>query len=193
MQNITLPSTLTTIGDDPFLHTKVEYLFLPKNVQNLFTESSFDRMTSLVHFEVDEQNPYFCSIDGILFSKNKTILVHFPAAKNLSIYTIPTSVTIVGYGGFCRLKYLNYVIVPDTVIEFKGANFYSSDIQCIDVFRYRGQPKLIFGGWSFRESTFQESNITYIYSSMICRTIYMFNYNNYRLYDFIFLFIIFDT
>lgn len=33
-------------------------------------------------FSVDENNPYFCAEDGILYSKDKTKLLYFPCAKN---------------------------------------------------------------------------------------------------------------
>lgn len=40
-------------------------------------------------YSVDENNPYFSSFEGVLFSKNKTKIISYPRNKNESTFTIP--------------------------------------------------------------------------------------------------------
>lgn len=66
--NISLPASLTTIKNEGFfLSSYMQHLFLPKNVQN-FDGTPFD-LSPIAEFEVDKENKYFCSLDGVIFTK----------------------------------------------------------------------------------------------------------------------------
>ena len=51
-------------------------------------------------FTVDENNPNFTSVDGVLFNKDKTKLIAYPINKTDKTYTIPDSVTEIVSGAF---------------------------------------------------------------------------------------------
>ena len=63
-------------------------------------EGAFCHCRSLTSINVDSNNPYFASIDGVLFNKGKTILIKYPEGKEQNSYTIPVSVTEIGEGAF---------------------------------------------------------------------------------------------
>ena len=103
--------------------------------------------SSLLSILVDDENPYYQSIGGDLYTKDgKTLLryaigkteMHFeiPAtvvtvaddafngASLLSSVTIPDSVTAIGYGAFTACTSLNSIAIPGTVESVGDSAFY---------------------------------------------------------------------
>ena len=72
-----------------------EKLVIPKEIERI--DCNFCYCTKLKEISVDENNNSYSSEDGILFNKDKTILLYYPANKDGESYTIPTNVTMIGY------------------------------------------------------------------------------------------------
>ena len=62
-----------------------------------FTASAFAGCTSLTAISVDPMNPFYSSVDGVLFSKDETELIRYPAGKR-GHYSIPEGVQDIGIG-----------------------------------------------------------------------------------------------
>lgn len=58
-------------------------------------KSNFDEESLLESINVDEENQYYSSEDGILFSKDKTEIVCYPPAKKGTTYEIPETVKVI--------------------------------------------------------------------------------------------------
>lgn len=75
---------------------------------------------SVEYFEVAEDNPVFCSVDGIIYNKQKTEIVWVPKGIK-GVVTLPDTVTRLSnvsmYGGtvFSGCKNLEGLIIPDSV------------------------------------------------------------------------------
>ena len=48
---------------------------------------------------VDTNNLFYSSVNGVFFNWSQTMLIQYPAG-NVSFYTIPNSVTSIGYNAF---------------------------------------------------------------------------------------------
>jgi hypothetical protein len=70
---------------------------------------------ALESIEVDEDNPWFCSVDGVMYTKTMTDLVCFPANSKLSTYTVPDGVKSIYEDAFAFNKNLISVTLPNTV------------------------------------------------------------------------------
>ena len=66
---------------------------------------------------VDNNNQFYCSIDGVLFDKNVIQLIGYPRNKNNIIYDIPDSVTSIGDYAFSYCTRLTSITIPDSVIS----------------------------------------------------------------------------
>jgi hypothetical protein len=66
---------------------------------------------------VSENNPYYSSIDGVLFNKDITELIKFPLGKTDYYYAIPDTVTYLHEYSFSGAILLTQVLIPDSVIE----------------------------------------------------------------------------
>ena len=92
-----IPETVTSI-DYGFLEDieGCEILNIHKNVSSI-NEQAFLNSKTLKEINVDEQNNYFKSVNGILFNKSCTKLLKYPTQKIVDENLIPDSVTSYAY------------------------------------------------------------------------------------------------
>ena len=84
-------------------------------VKEVYTDMLFlSKYHAVKSIIVAEDNPYFTSIDGVLFSKDKTELVAYPPAKT-GAYIVPKSVRVIGDGAFIGCSGLSSLIIQDGV------------------------------------------------------------------------------
>ena len=58
-------------------------------------------------FEVDDTNSQYTSVDGVLFSKDKTTLIAYPVLCKEDEYTVPDSVSVIGKNAFANASLKN--------------------------------------------------------------------------------------
>ena len=98
LQSLPLFEGLQTIGGNAFgLCTSVSEIKLPASCAS-FSPNAF-KITGVTAFSVDEDNPYFCCEDGVIYSKDKTNLISFPPARSGS-FSIPEGIVTVGEHAF---------------------------------------------------------------------------------------------
>ena len=115
--------TVTSINSVVFgSNNSTKKIIIPKTVKNTdfgslegFTSHPFSGCLSLESIEVEEGNPAICSVDGVLFNKDKTTLIGFPSASPRELYTVPDGVKSAANGAFINNKYLKKVILPSSM------------------------------------------------------------------------------
>ena len=114
LSSITIPNNVTSIGGYAFYFcTSLTSITIPNSVTSI-KNGAFNYCTSLTAIQVDPGNPYYSSLDGVLFDKTKAELIQFPGGKT-GAYTIPNSVASIGDMAFCGCSSL-------TAIEADPAN-----------------------------------------------------------------------
>lgn len=78
---------------------KVDTVYIPKNIKDFWVccvqnpeADEPDRLISLRHIEVDKNNPYICSKDGVLYSKDMKEMKLYPDRNSMTVYKMPNSV-----------------------------------------------------------------------------------------------------
>ena len=96
---------------------------IPKSVRYM----SVDTFSSsyITQINVDANNPYFTSINGVLFNKAKTELIKYPVNNESESYVVPSSVTKIGPNAFYSARNLVSVTVPDSVTTIGPSAFES--------------------------------------------------------------------
>ncbi|GIT38148.1 MAG: hypothetical protein Ct9H300mP7_0690 [Verrucomicrobiota bacterium] len=113
---------VTSIGDWAFYEcTKLTRVTIPDSVTGI-GYAAFSKCGSLKSIDVGEGNTEYSSGDGVLFDKNKTVLIHFPAGKG-GHYTIPDGVTSIGDHAFIQCARLTSVTIPDSVTSIGALAF----------------------------------------------------------------------
>ncbi len=119
-KNVVIPAELggykvTTIDILTFYMDKALTVELPATVNSL-NGQAFNEMNSTVNsITVAEDSPYYSSVDGVLYNKDKTALVCYPAGKSDQIYTVLDGVELIEYYGFSSSLKLKEIVLPDSL------------------------------------------------------------------------------
>ncbi len=141
--NTTIPDSVTSIGSEAFCHTKITAV-TAKNLQKIGTEAfsgcdsltkvtlpktliefgpgAFDVCSALSSIEIDADNPNFCAVDGVVFTKDKSELVEVLSSRT-GDYAVPSSVKVIRDYAFAHSK-LSNVFVPDSVEKLGSIVFF---------------------------------------------------------------------
>ena len=127
LTEISIPSSITTIGYGAFYWcASLTEISIPNSVTTI-GERAFSGCYNLISFNVDKNNSNYCDIGGVLFSKDKTILIAYPSKKSDSVYTLPDGVTSIGDYAFYGCDNLTEINIPDSVASIGDYAFYLCD------------------------------------------------------------------
>jgi uncharacterized repeat protein (TIGR02543 family) len=115
LTSISIPPTVTFIGIRAFKGaTSLTRISIPPSVTSI-GRKAFQNATALTGLTVDAANPNYSSADGVLFSKDSSILIAYPAGKTGTSFTIPSSVTGIEDMAFQDATSLTSVTIPSSV------------------------------------------------------------------------------
>ena len=89
----------------------VKTVTIPQTVKSIKVENC----PNITSFVVDGNNPYLCSIDGVVYNKNITVLLCYPANKPETSFETPVSVTEIASFAFDRSHNLEHISLPGVV------------------------------------------------------------------------------
>lgn len=115
LKNVNVSQNLETISRCAFEKSGLEEITIPKSVVKIDSQA-FNNCKNLASIKVDSENKnYFSDSDGILFSKDKTLLIQYPAGRKNTEYTVSESVETIGEYAFGGAEYLEQITLPDNV------------------------------------------------------------------------------
>lgn len=102
--NIFIPDSIVTIDGNPFVNWK-----------------------ALKSITVSDNHPYFTTIDGVLYSHDKQILLSYPAKHAGEDFIVPSHVTKINKEAFSGAGLLTQVILPEGLKEIGDNAFFGLD------------------------------------------------------------------
>jgi len=125
LEKITVVSANTVFSSlDGILYNKSQTLLriVPQKLSGEITippgitglDNAFKGRTGLARINITQPNSKYSSVDGVLFDKDKKLLIQYPAKHAGTAYTIPSGVEIIGAYSFEGCTGLTSVTIPNS-------------------------------------------------------------------------------
>ncbi len=129
LKEIKIPASVTSLEPDANSYTGISngdgtFTIIPNYNQNDFGGTVFGNCTNLESITVDENNKMYSSDEnGVLFNKDKTVLIKYPIGNKSTSYEIPDGVTIISRAAFEGCSNLEEIIIPEGVTSISNHAF----------------------------------------------------------------------
>jgi len=129
--SIILPNSLTSISSNSFNYSLVSTLYIGSGLSDYYIDSLIVDNDKLISYEVNEDNNWLYSEDGILYSKDKAILYDYPTCKNDDKFEISKSTNMLYKRAFDKTM-VKSVFIPNSITSI-GFCCFSESESLIDV------------------------------------------------------------
>ena len=117
---------------------------IPARAQEFLDLSIFSGCSALQNIYVDEENPYYSSLDGVLCNKIGDTILYCPTGRT-GVYTVPAGVTTIGVDAFNACVNLTELVIPNFVTTIEEGAFSSCSGLVTVTFEGGGNSELIIG------------------------------------------------
>ncbi|MDR1602695.1 MAG: leucine-rich repeat protein [Tannerella sp.] len=111
LTSVNISAGVESIGEGAFSGSGLTSVNIPASVTDIGA-LAFTNCSNLTSITVDGANAHYSADGGVLFNKNKTVLVQYPTGASATAYTIPNSVTDIGAWAFSNCSNLSSITFP---------------------------------------------------------------------------------
>lgn len=123
LTSIILPNSLITIGEMAFNYCAcLKQINIPSSVTSI-SNDAFLYCNSLIKITVDDNNTSYYSEDGVLYSKDKTKMIRYPAGKENDKFVIPSNVNVIEKFALLGCENLTTVTIPNSISNIDTSAF----------------------------------------------------------------------
>ncbi len=120
--NIRIPDSIVKIGRYAFLGCfNLEYARIPRSVVSI-GYGVFAQCERLKNIYIDQANEMYCTVDGVLFNKDKSVLVCVPSGRE-GAFSVPNSVLRIEKCAFQGCRNLANIEMTKSVISIASGAF----------------------------------------------------------------------
>ena len=135
----------------------LESLYIPNSVEEF--ETNIMHCYNFKEFIVEDDNPNFAVKDGVLYSKDMTVLIYCPNGIRTKKFAVPDGVVKIGENAFFECFYIEEIVLPESVDYFECHAFnYCQSLKHIRMPKHMSGSDsfLFFGCSSLEEITFPD-------------------------------------
>ncbi len=133
LESVELGSTVEKISAYAFrLCVSLKEISIPDSVTEI-QEDAFNCCAYMQSITVSEGNPVYTTVDDVLYTRDMTKLIYYPAQRSGESYTVPDTVTEIAGVSFCDAAGLEEIKLPQTIrsigsYAFEGCGFYEVEL-----------------------------------------------------------------
>ena len=150
LENIKVGSGITSIGNNSFLGCRnLSAINIPNGLESIgalafgacsslsgiiipdkvviIGEGAFSGCSGLKSINIDNKNNIYKDISGIVYSKDETELLIYPAGIEDETFTVPDFVSNICYGAFINCSNLKNIEISEGVVSIGREAFYNCD------------------------------------------------------------------
>ena len=131
LSGVILPEGLEEIKSYAFAGCKaISSVRIPASVKVM--DGSCFAGCNIKEYVVDENNPCFTVVDGVIYNKDLTKLIAFPSYYPNKHFSVPSTVRIIGYSSF-EDSHIESIELPDGLITIERNAFSFSIIKSVTI------------------------------------------------------------
>jgi len=117
LSEVVIPDTVEEILDNAFDGcNRLQTLVFPASVKRIGLEAiPHGEHSNLESILVSPENQEYCSVDGVLYSKDKKTLISCPVRYERSTFNVPDGVEEIAPGAFDGCEMIKKLLLPDSV------------------------------------------------------------------------------
>ena len=123
LTSVTFPTTFTTLGLEALGQTGLTSVNITSGLTTI-DRSPFIDCYNMTEITVDAENKNYVAENGVLYNKDKTILIQYPCGKTGSQFVVPDGVTHIERYAIAYSSNLKNVALPDGVTIINFAAFF---------------------------------------------------------------------
>lgn len=128
-----IPDQITKIGYSVFEKcSSLTEITLPAGLQEIEYDA-FNNCSALTKITIDESNENYTTVDGVLYNKDKTVLVSYPIGNERDSFTTPSTLTKIMSNSFAYSKNLKEVTLNEGLEEVPYSAFQNSKIVSVNI------------------------------------------------------------
>ena len=150
----TVPDSVTTIKEEAFMSTRIRNIIFPEkpviieaaafadcryleelnlpSVKRIY-DTAFINCRNLKNITILDDNTGYTCEDGVLYNKDKTVLMKYPAEKPDEHFEIPDTVIVIGVDAFAYCRNLKSVTIPESVMIISNGAFADCKLEKLDL------------------------------------------------------------
>ena len=181
MKTFNVPSSIRKIDARAFAECQdLQTIYIPASVEEI-GYGAFANCHELERIVVDEDNPYYKSVNGVLYNKEMTEVIQYPAGKKDKVYVAPNTIVSINRQAFERTWYLEDVVLPDGLMYISVEAFEHARLHNIYLpatLREIGNAALAFDEWIDGSNNWHPTNLFVVSNGPLPSHKYAFNYYN---------------
>jgi hypothetical protein len=124
IKTVVIPEGVVKVGDYAFQDCpSLSSVSLPASLAHIGNEA-FSGCESLASITVNRNNAHYAVQDGVLFTKDFSVLIQYPPGKTDSTYSVPAGVAAIANRAFHSCGNLLVITLPNSVTQIGAYAFY---------------------------------------------------------------------
>ncbi len=124
---LVLPEGLEKLESYALINNEFTYVYIPSTLTEMEFRV-FCNHWNLEEFDVSEENPAFCDVEGVIFTKDKKELVYFPGGRT-GEYSVPKGTKVIRENAFYAISITDlYIPASVELIKSNAFSYYDFNI-----------------------------------------------------------------